>query len=67
LGFDALLGVGILLFNMSMAAVFSRIMAKLQYRGMMASDERMRMTNELLASIKLIKLYGIVITPMLVL
>ncbi|KAF8578287.1 multidrug resistance-associated ABC transporter [Ramaria rubella] len=58
LGVSALVGFGVLLLGFPIQALFVRVIYEQRKKGVKITDQRMRMTTELLQGMRLIKLYA---------
>ncbi|XP_019731916.1 multidrug resistance-associated protein 9 [Hippocampus comes] len=58
LGITALMGVGIYLVFVPMQILMAKIISKLRHKSILMTDSRVRTMNEILSSIKLIKMYA---------
>ncbi|KAF8500114.1 multidrug resistance-associated ABC transporter [Gautieria morchelliformis] len=58
LGVSALVGLGILLLGFPLQALLVRVMFKQRKKGVKITDQRMRVTTEVLQGIRLLKLYA---------
>lgn len=58
LGYSALVGLGVLIFSIPLNAIFVTIMFKQRKKGVKITDKRVRLTNEVLQGIRLIKFYA---------
>ncbi|KZT29932.1 multidrug resistance-associated ABC transporter [Neolentinus lepideus HHB14362 ss-1] len=58
LGYSALVGLGVLLLSFPVNAVFIGVMFTQRKKGVKITDKRVRLTNEVLQGIRLIKLYA---------
>ncbi|KAF7297335.1 Multidrug resistance-associated ABC transporter protein [Mycena indigotica] len=58
LGYSALVGLGVLLLGFPLQVILVRIMFKQRTKGVKITDTRVRLTNEVLQGIRLIKYYA---------
>ncbi|XP_033637853.1 ATP-binding cassette sub-family C member 9-like [Asterias rubens] len=58
LGISALLGVVVFFFIVPVQIIFGHYMARLEKQALNFSDDRLKMSNEVLQGIKLLKMYG---------
>ncbi|PPQ67201.1 hypothetical protein CVT24_011272 [Panaeolus cyanescens] len=58
LGVSALVGFGVLIGSMPFQAILIAIMFQQRKKGLKITDQRLRLTNEILQGIRLIKIYG---------
>ncbi|KZT29756.1 multidrug resistance-associated ABC transporter [Neolentinus lepideus HHB14362 ss-1] len=58
LGYSALVGLGVLIFSAPLQGALVAVMFSQRKKGLIITDQRMRLTNEVLQGIRLVKLYA---------